>query len=154
MTVLSFRRRATCSDDAGSPEQLELLGRIAQLRADLLGVFAEHRRAHDFTGESDSRSGEPTVLNGPRPGWSTVTIAPRSVSVSSSISSLVESTGPHGTLSALSASSASHLVCLSDQSSINAKTLSSFGSRSCGRAQSGWSARSGLPISSANGAQP
>src|SRR6476619_253041 len=48
MTVLSFRRRATCSDDAGSPEQLELLGRIAQLRADLLGVFAEHRRAHDF----------------------------------------------------------------------------------------------------------
>ena len=39
MTVLSFRRRATCSDDAGSPEQLELLGRIAQLRADLLGVF-------------------------------------------------------------------------------------------------------------------
>ena len=106
------------------------------------------------TGESDSRSGEPTVLNGPRPGWSTVTIAPRSVSVSSSISSLVESTGPHGTLSALSASSASHLVCLSDQSSISAKTLSSLG---VGPAAA--PSRDGQPgracrSSSANGAQP
>src|SRR5262245_20952226 len=47
MTVLSFRRRASSSDDAGAPEQLELLGRIAAFGADFVGVLAEQLRANN-----------------------------------------------------------------------------------------------------------
>src|SRR5262249_6075736 len=63
------------------------------------------------TGESDSFSGQPTVLNEPRSGWSTVTIISLVMRLSSSMSSPVDRIGPQGTFSALSLASTSHLPC-------------------------------------------
>ena len=95
-------------------------------------MLSQQRRALTSTGESDSVNGQPTVEYVPRSGCSTSTIIPSARSPSSSMRSLVLSTGPQGTLIALSSLNASHFVRWIVHSSITSKMSCRCGSRALG----------------------